>query len=228
MSAAYPITMRPSADLKPYERNARTHPREQIEALKQAFRQFGFIGALAVDEAGILAGHGRKIAADEMWLAGEEVFGPGKKAALPKGILPCIDASGLSEAERKAYILADNQIALRSGWDFDLAAAELGDLEAMEFDLSSLGFTEADRSAFFIERDFGDFDASKEWGGMPQFAPVARSFRSIMLHFDTEADWKDFQSRLGQEISDKAKYAWHPFKERQDLKSQKWRPGDAA
>jgi hypothetical protein len=220
--------LRPSADLKPYENNARTHPREQIEMLKEAFRKFGFVGVIAFDEKGILAGHGRKIAADEMWHAGEDVYGPGKRFILPKGMLPCTDASGLSEADRKAFILADNQIAMRSGWDFDIAAAELADLEAMDFDLSSIGFTEADRTAFFIEREFGDFDASKEWGGMPQFAPVARSFRSIMLHFDTEADWKDFQTRIGQEISDKAKYAWHPFKERQDLKSQKWKPEDAA
>lgn len=224
----YPISLRPSADLLPYERNARTHPRDQIDALKKAIKQFGFIGALAIDERGILAGHGRKIAADELWAEGEEIFGPGKKAPLPKGMLPCIDASGLSEAERKAYILADNQIALRSGWDFDLAAAELADLEAADFDLSPLAFTQADLSAIFIERQFGEFDPTKAYGGMPEFAPVARSFRSIMLHFETEADWKDFQDRIGQEISEKAKYAWHPFKERQDLKSQKWKPGDAA
>ena len=139
----FPVTYRPAADLVPYERNARTHGREQLDQLKGLIRLVGFTNPLLVDADGIIAGHGRQQAALELWDAGETVMGPGKRFPLPHGQIPVIDASGMSPADRRAYILADNQVALNSDWDRRLLAEELSALKAMEFDMSALGFDPA-------------------------------------------------------------------------------------
>jgi DNA modification methylase len=134
------IQLRPADDLVPYLRNARTHSPEQLEQLKASFRSFGVNTPLGVDADGILVGHGRLLAMQAMWADGEEVMGPGKREPLPRGMVPTLDLSGLSPEERKAYILADNQLALNAGWDFDILKNELLSLEAQEFDLSVIGF----------------------------------------------------------------------------------------
>jgi DNA modification methylase len=109
----------------PYERNARTHSAEQVAQIVASIREFGFTNPILVDGAdGILAGHGRLAAAKEMGLA--EV--------------PVIVLDHLSAAQRKAYILADNQLALNAGWDMELLRFELGELGELGFDLSLLGF----------------------------------------------------------------------------------------
>ena len=137
------------AALIPYGRNARTHSEEQIEQIKESFRQFGFTGVLAYDDQGLAIGHGRQRALLEMWETGEDVFGPGKRDYLPKGKAPAIDITGLSDSERKALIIADNKIALNAGWDEGLLAAELRELEGTAFDLSGLGFDERELKALF-------------------------------------------------------------------------------
>ena len=128
------------AALKPYEANARTHSDEQIEQIKEAFRKFGFVGPLAYDDKGLAAGHGRQRALLEMWEAGEIVMGPGKREPLPEGWAPGIDITGLSDEERRAFILADNKLALNAGWDEDVLRAELAALSALEFDMPTIGF----------------------------------------------------------------------------------------
>lgn len=134
------IILRPAADLAPYAKNARTHSVAQIEQLKASFRQFGFNTPLGVDDEGILVGHGRLAAAQAMWAAGEDVPGPGKREPLPRGMVPTLDLTGLSPDERKAYIIADNQLALNAGWDFNLLAEELRSLAAADFDMPVIGF----------------------------------------------------------------------------------------
>lgn len=136
----FPVSLRPASELVPYAHNARTHGEEQIEQLKGLIRLVGFTMPLLVDSQGIIAGHGRQIAVLEMWEAGETVMGPGKRFALPDGMVPCIDAEGMTEAERRAYILADNQVALNSDWDRKLLAHELFALKAMDFNMATLGF----------------------------------------------------------------------------------------
>ena len=113
----------------PYERNARTHSPEQIAQIAASIQEFGFTNPILVDGAdGILAGHGRLAAAKDMGLA--EV--------------PVIVLDHLSAAQRRAYILADNKLALNAGWDIDLLAGEIGDLREMGFDLDLLGFSAAE------------------------------------------------------------------------------------
>ena len=121
------IEMWPLDRLVPYERNARTHSPEQVAQIVASIQEFGFTNPLLVDGAdGILAGHGRLEAAKDMGLA--EV--------------PVIVLDHLSAEQRRAYILADNKLALNAGWDEKLLRLELGDLQLAEFDLSLIGFSD--------------------------------------------------------------------------------------
>jgi DNA modification methylase len=119
------VTYRKTAELVPYERNARTHTQAQIEQIAAAIRQFGWTNPVLVDErGGIIAGHGRVAAATGLGMA--EV--------------PTICIAGLSDAQRRALILADNKLALNAGWDEALLASELHTLRAEDFDLGVIGF----------------------------------------------------------------------------------------
>jgi ParB family chromosome partitioning protein len=127
--------MWPLDRLRPYERNARTHSPEQVAQIVASIQEFGFTNPLLVDGAdGILAGHGRLAAAKSMGLA--EV--------------PVIVLDHLSAAQRRAYVLADNQLALNAGWDAELLQQEIVGLNLVDFDLSLLGFDE-DRIAGLLE-----------------------------------------------------------------------------
>jgi DNA modification methylase len=113
--------------LIPYARNARTHSDEQVAQIAASIREFGFTNPVLIDEnGGIIAGHGRVMAARKLGMA--EV--------------PCIRLSHLTEAQRRAYIIADNKLALNAGWDEQLLAIEIEDLKAMDFNIDLLGFAE--------------------------------------------------------------------------------------
>ena len=127
--------MWPINRLVPYERNARTHSPEQVAQIVASIQEFGFTNPLLVDGAdGVLAGHGRLAAAKDMGLA--EV--------------PVIVLDHLTPTQRRAYILADNQLALNAGWDAELLQQEIVGLNLADFDLSLLGFDE-DRIAGLLE-----------------------------------------------------------------------------
>lgn len=118
--------VRPVSALKPYEKNARTHSAEQVEQLTRSIREFGFTNPLLVDETDrIIAGHGRLQAA----------------LALGMSEVPVIILTGLSEPQRRALILADNKIALNSGWDLKLLTEELAELKLEGYDLTLTGFS---------------------------------------------------------------------------------------
>jgi DNA modification methylase len=113
------------SDLIPYARNSRTHSDAQVSKISASIKEFGFLNPVIVDgDNGIIAGHGRILAAQKLGLDS----------------LPCIEASHLSEAQRRAYVIADNRLALDAGWDDELLRIELGDLDAEGFDLSLTGF----------------------------------------------------------------------------------------
>lgn len=115
----------PIDKLVPYARNARTHSKEQIAQLRSSLREFGFVSPAVIDsDYNILVGHGRIAAARE----------EGYKT------VPCVFAEDLSGAQKRAYILADNQLALNAGWDEEMLSVELSDLQDNAFDLSLLGF----------------------------------------------------------------------------------------
>ena len=142
------------ADLIPYARNSRTHSAEQIGKIAASIREFGFLNPVIVDGAnGIIAGHGRILAAQKLGL--EDV--------------PTIEASHLSEAQRRAYIIADNRLALDAGWDDEMLRVELRDLEATGFDLALTGFDLSEIAALTLDATEGltDPDAVPDAPAVP-------------------------------------------------------------
>ena len=136
--------------LVPYQNNARTHSPEQINKLRSSLREFGFINPIIIDRNyGIIAGHGRLLAAKEEGMT--EV--------------PCVFADHLTEAQKKAYIIADNRMAMDAGWDEELLRVEIEALQADAFDLTLTGFDEKDLSKLFDdgnETEDDDFDVGEE------------------------------------------------------------------
>jgi ParB-like chromosome segregation protein Spo0J len=117
----------PTAALIPYARNARTHSENQISQISSSITEFGFTNPVLIDaDNGIIAGHGRVMAASKLGLK----------------TVPCLRLSHLTEAQKRAYILADNQLALNAGWDEDMLRLELLDLKDLNFDLDLTGFLE--------------------------------------------------------------------------------------
>lgn len=141
------IELWPVERLKPYARNARTHSASQIEKIAASIVEFGFTNPVLVDENdGIIAGHGRLMAAQKLGMA--EV--------------PVIPLTHLSDAQRRAYILADNRLALDAGWDEDMLASELAELQDDGFDLALTGFSEDELGELLAEEDGGAADGADE------------------------------------------------------------------
>ncbi len=128
----------PVDKLIPYVNNARTHSKEQITKLRSSLREFGFVNPIIIDrDFNVLAGHGRILAAKEEGI--QEV--------------PCVYVDHFTEAQKKAYILADNRMALDAGWDNELLAVELSELENLGFDMALTGFDEKELADLFSDGD---------------------------------------------------------------------------
>jgi DNA modification methylase len=154
------IELWPIDRLRPYERNPRTHSEAQVDQIAASMAEFGWTNPVLVDEqGGILAGHGRLLAARKLGLV--EV--------------PVIRFEHLSEAQKRAYILADNQIALQAGWDDALLAEELAWLRDERFDLDLVGFdaTELERLLAIADGESGSEEAEDEVPEPPE-EPVSR------------------------------------------------------
>lgn len=138
------------SELIPYVRNARTHSEAQVSQIAASIREFGFLSPILVAEDNtILAGHGRLAAALKLGL---------KK-------VPCVKENHLTETQKRAYIIADNKLSLNAGWDNELLAVELSEIEGADFNLDLLGFDEAELSSIFdADKDVNedDFDVEKE------------------------------------------------------------------
>lgn len=133
------VQLRPVADLEPYERNARVHKPEAIERLAKIIEDMGWTNPILCDADGIVAGHKRRLAALAIYERGGTIKLPGGRA-LPDGMVPVIDVSGWTEAQRRAYILADNQTTLESEWDVGALRFELKWLDDAGFDMGLTGF----------------------------------------------------------------------------------------
>lgn len=137
-------------DLIPYIRNARTHSESQIAQIAASIKEFGFLSPILIAEDNtILAGHGRLAAA--------------RKLGLKQ--VPCFKESHLTETQRRAYIIADNKLSLNAGWDDEMLAIELSELQGADFELELLGFDESELASIFeddkeVEDD--DFDVEEE------------------------------------------------------------------
>lgn len=143
------------SSLIPYARNSRTHSDEQVGKIAASIKEFGFLNPVIIDgENGIIAGHGRILAAQKLALS----------------TVPVIEASHLTDAQRRAYIIADNRLALDAGWDEEMLAVEFADLDALDFDLSLTGFTLdeiAEITADEIEEGLTDEDSVPELADDP-------------------------------------------------------------
>ncbi|KAG0012549.1 hypothetical protein BGZ81_001496, partial [Podila clonocystis] len=121
--------MRPIETLIPYARNARTHSDAQVAQIAASIREFGWTNPVLVDgESGIIVGHGRVLAAYKLSL--KEV--------------PCIEIKDMTEAQKRAYIIAGNKLAENAGWDDELLTLELGELKIDGFNLDLIGFDAED------------------------------------------------------------------------------------
>ena len=144
------MSLVPIDRLVPYANNARTHSPEQINKLRSSLREFGFINPVIIDrDYGVIAGHGRILAARE--------------EGIPE--IPCVFADFLTEAQKKAYILADNRMAMDAGWDEELLRIEIEALQGADFDVSLTGFDPSEIDDLFKMEEDGaeddDFDLTK-------------------------------------------------------------------
>jgi DNA modification methylase len=136
----YPYKRKSVTELIPYARNARTHSDEQVAQIAASIKEFGFINPVVTDgDSGIIAGHGRVLAARKLGM--DEV--------------PTIEVGSLTDAQKQAYILADNKLALNAGWDSDLLKVELSELGDNGFDLSVIGFSADELNALLADTTEG-------------------------------------------------------------------------
>jgi len=150
------VERRSVSALIPYARNARTHSDEQVAQIAASIREWGWTMPVLVDEAGtIVAGHGRVLAAQRL--------------GLPE--VPVMVATGWSEAKRRAYVIADNKLALNAGWDEELLRLELGELKGLGVDLGLTGFGELELEKLLISAD-GDSDPDD--APEPPAEPISR------------------------------------------------------
>ena len=141
--------------LIPYARNSRTHSEAQVAQIAASIREFGFTNPVLIDaEGGIIAGHGRVMGARQLALA--EV--------------PCIRLGHLTEAQRRAYVIADNKLAANAGWDEEMLGLELRELMAAGYDVGLTGFTLPE-----IDELLADLDATKDGKTDPDAAPPVQA-----------------------------------------------------
>ena len=171
--------------LIPYVNNARTHSKEQIAKLRASIREFGFVNPVIIDrDFNVIAGHGRIAAAREENIA--EV--------------PCVFVDHLTEAQKKAYILADNRMALDAGWDEDMLRVELESLEEMGYDLGLTGFDEKELASLFpkeeAEEDGFDVDSELQKPCFSRPGDIWRLGRHTVICGDS-TDPETFRALLG-------------------------------
>jgi len=132
------IAYRSVKELIPYVRNSRTHSDEQVIQIASSIKEFGFTNPILVDDqSGIIAGHGRLLAAKKLNISD----------------VPTITLSNLSEAQKKAYVIADNKLALNAGWDIAMLQIEIEELKELDFNLDLLGFNEKELEDIFPEKE---------------------------------------------------------------------------
>lgn len=190
------VTSLPLDQIHPYERNPRTHSQAQVELLARLMIANGVDQPIVVDEHGvIIKGHGRLMAAK---VAGMSTF-------------PVVVKRGLSEEQKRAERIADNQVSLLAGWDQELIRIEVGELKLAGWDMSLLGFEDGQLNAFALPFSRGANEVENEWLGMPEFVqPSDKAFRSIIVHFNDQEAVDQFAEVLGIEINERVRFLWYP------------------
>jgi hypothetical protein len=179
-----------TAELIPYARNSRTHNDEQIAQIAASIREFGFTNPVLIDDDnGIIAGHGRVMAATRLKL----------------DTVPCIRLSHLSDTQKRAYIIADNKLALNSGWDDELLKLELQELQELDFNIDLLGFDVPELDSLLDELADNN-DASKD---NPYTTKVSSPVYQPTGDKPSESELYDFEK--AQSLIDQINYAELPL-----------------
>jgi len=165
----FPLYKTVSTDsLIPYARNSRTHSDAQVSKIAASIKEFGFLNPIIIDaDNGIIAGHGRVMAAQKLGL----------------DTLPVIDAGHLTDAQRRAYVIADNRLALDAGWDNELLRIELQELEGKGFDLTLTGFNVDEMAALFLQPDFAP-GTEDDQGKLDELAPKMVTCPHCQIEWD--------------------------------------------
>ena len=148
----YAPKFQPVGALIPYARNSRTHSDAQIAQLAASIEEFGFAGIVVIRDGVIGKGHGTVAAATMLYNAGKRIYPPPGRSKgaepFPDGTVPVLDATGWSDTQFRAYVIADNKLAENAGWDADLLALEIDGLRDDGFDLDLLGFSDEELSSY--------------------------------------------------------------------------------
>ena len=172
------IVYKRTDELIPFVNNSRTHSDEQVNQIASSIREFGFTNPILLDgEDGIIAGHGRLQAARLLGL--DEV--------------PTIRLDGLDELQKRAYVIADNKLALNAGWDAELLQLEIQNLQDKDFDISLLGFDEKELMQILGEEDdevVAEIKFSEE---------LMENHNYVVLYFDNDIDWLSAQTHFALE-----------------------------
>lgn len=149
------VVFKPTGDLIPYASNSRTHSDEQVAQIAGSIKEFGFTNPVLIDgQSGIIAGHGRVLAAHKLGM--DEV--------------PTICLDYLSETQKRAYVIADNKLALNAGWDEELLGIELSDLRESDIDLNLTGFDGDEIESFLNPPDF-EPGTEEDQGSLDELSP---------------------------------------------------------
>jgi hypothetical protein len=149
------VERRKVADLIPYARNSRTHSDEQVGQIAASIKEWGWTVPVLIDpDGGLIAGHGRILAAQKLGI--DDV--------------PCMVAEGWTDAQKKAYVIADNKLALNSSWDDDFLKIEMQELDGLGFDLELTGFGGDEMTVLFDEPDFAP-GTEGDQGNLDELAP---------------------------------------------------------
>jgi ParB-like chromosome segregation protein Spo0J len=182
----------PVEDLIPYANNARTHSDEQVAQIAASIREFGWTNPILVDgKNGIIAGHGRLAAA--------------RKLKMDK--VPAIQLDGLSEAQKKALILADNKLALNSGWDYELLKLEISNLKELNFDIDVIGFDPSEITEYKPNYDLlDDENIDKQLNDMALGVKKAIQIEFDIEHYEEAQEvvkfWRQQGAYVGKMILD--------------------------
>ncbi len=192
--------------LIPYANNAREHSEEQVSQIAASIKEFKFNNPVLVDKThGIVAGHGRVLAAKKLGLE----------------TVPCIRLDHLSEAEKKAYIIADNKIADNSEFNKTTLIKEIQQLSVQDIDLSVLGFTDIEILPMVDPNIV--IDPLSEWKDMPEYDQKSlKSYKSIIVHFETKQDMVNFAKNNAKKVTETTKFIWFPEQEEFTTKDREY------
>ena len=200
------IKYKKTADLVPYANNSRLHDETQLGQLVASINEFGFTNPVLLDGAnGIIAGHGRVMAANVLGLE----------------TVPTIELQHLTDEQKAAYVIADNKLAQNAKWDDEILRLELQSLSDADYNLSILGFDEASLSRLLDVAETAD--AFEEYSEAIEYENKnANPYKSLIVHFENEQDVDNFKHLIKQNFSNSAKYIYHPIQVRKETESKRY------